>query len=195
MKQRTYIITAVTLLLASVLPAWSQQLSLKPVSLEKNTQLTVCVPVQEVKVQTGDTLSGLSRKFSGRGSYFPQILLLNEIKNPDKIYTGDTLKLPVATANAPKSKKPSESRESKPHVKSKAAVYAKRAKHINKSAKEVDASAGQRLYERAIKAYRREDYRTAVELFDRFLAEHPASALAADASLYKAECYLKQSNQ
>ena len=35
----------------------------------------------------------------------------------------------------------------------------------------------------------------AAELFDRFLAEYPASALAADASLYKAECYLKLSSQ
>jgi TolA-binding protein len=59
----------------------------------------------------------------------------------------------------------------------------------------VSAASEQRQFERAVKAYRLGDYRRAVELFDRFLADYPASSLAADASLYKAECYLKQSSQ
>lgn len=51
--------------------------------------------VKEVQIKWGDTLSGISRRYSGRGSYFPQILLFNEIKNPDLIYAGSTLKVPV----------------------------------------------------------------------------------------------------
>ena len=56
-----------------------------------------------------------------------------------------------------------------------------------------DSSAGQRLFEQAIKAYRQDDCRTALDLFDRFLANYPTLPQAADASLYKAECYMKLS--
>ena len=48
-----------------------------------------------ITIQRGDTLSRLSRKYSGRGAFFPQILLFNRIKNPDLIYTGDRLRVPV----------------------------------------------------------------------------------------------------
>jgi LysM domain. len=53
------------------------------------------VLVREVLVRKGDTLSKLSRKYSGRGSYYPQILLFNEINNPNLIYAGASLKVPV----------------------------------------------------------------------------------------------------
>ena len=59
----------------------------------------------------------------------------------------------------------------------------------------VDSVIGQQLYEKAVKAYRRDDWRTALELFDRYLADNSGSPLAADANLYKAECYLKLSAQ
>jgi TolA-binding protein len=58
-----------------------------------------------------------------------------------------------------------------------------------------DSASGQKLFERAVKAYRQDDYRTALELFDRYLTENQTSPMAADASLYKAECYLKLSSQ
>jgi TolA-binding protein len=52
---------------------------------------------------------------------------------------------------------------------------------------------GQKIFEQALKAFRRDDFGGALELFDRFLADSPNSPLAADANLYRAECYLKQS--
>ncbi|MDD2734145.1 MAG: LysM peptidoglycan-binding domain-containing protein [Desulfuromonadaceae bacterium] len=58
-----------------------------------------------------------------------------------------------------------------------------------------DAASGQRLFESAVKAYRRDDCRTALELLDRYLADNSGSPLAADATLYKADCYLKLSVQ
>jgi TolA-binding protein len=59
----------------------------------------------------------------------------------------------------------------------------------------VSTVAGQQLFEKAVKAYRQDDYREALELFDRYLTDNPGSPMAADASLYKAECYLKLSAQ
>ena len=213
-------------LFAGVTPGWSQQFYLyapKPVAAEEKFQKKDGVLVQEVPVKKGDTLSGISRKFSGHGSYFPQILLFNEIKDPNKIYTGHVLKIPVSRSGvtgqaanprvqsqvpgvpsaAPVSDSSSGVRKQGAAVKKKkrnmkhkasapAITHAESAKQLPTA---VAATSEQRLFELAIKAYRLDDYRTAVELFDRFLAEHPASALAADASLYKAECYLKQSDR
>ena len=56
--------------------------------------------VRSVTVKRGDTLSELSRKFIGRASWYPQVLLLNSIENPDLIFTGDKLLVPVPSALA-----------------------------------------------------------------------------------------------
>lgn len=53
------------------------------------------VLVRNITIKRGDTLSGLSQKFLGRGSWFPELLVFNSIKNPDLIYTGATLRVPV----------------------------------------------------------------------------------------------------
>ena len=58
-----------------------------------------------------------------------------------------------------------------------------------------DAASGHKLFEAAVKAYRQDDCRTALELLDRYLTDNSGSPLAADAQLYKAECYLKLSAQ
>lgn len=224
------------------------------------------VLVREVPVEKGNTLFGLSRKFSGHGSYYPQILLFNDIKNPDLIHTGDTLRVPVAAATqdgeekasgavkparkhrtgkrkaakaAPKAAAPAQpAAAAKPadpladlslsdlkkldtkhqqHKRKKTATEAKatpsrKAKPSQgassagdlrtpqqetapRTTAPVDATAGQRLFEKGLKAYQQNDCRAALDFFDRFLADNSASPLAADASLYKAECYLKLSAQ
>jgi TolA-binding protein len=272
--------TAVAFLfLASSVPlAWSQQYYLyspKPLAAEEKVQARDGVLVRDVPVQKGDTLFGLSRKFSGHGSYYPQILLFNDIKNPNLIHPGNVVKVPVSKEQsagetgkvpaavkkgaeqhaaaspkeqaAPVQKQPAsvkpatdstelslselkqvESGKQKKHGAKKKTTQCvkKRAKGEKRHAKQqaadkvaqkpatalheerkaasskkqakpssANAAAGQKLYEMAVKSYRQDDYRTALDLFDRFLAENPSSPLAADASLFKAECYMKLSNQ
>jgi len=58
-----------------------------------------------------------------------------------------------------------------------------------------NSTAGPKLFEQAIKSYRSGDCQTAIQLFGRFLAEQSTSALAADASLFIADCYLKLSGK
>ncbi|MRR38685.1 LysM peptidoglycan-binding domain-containing protein, partial [bacterium] len=53
------------------------------------------VLVKRITIEKGDTLYSLSRKFSGKGTYFSQILLFNEIENPDLIYAGKGLLVPL----------------------------------------------------------------------------------------------------
>lgn len=233
---------AVMLLLA--VPALGQQYYLYspvPLDREEKVQRQDGILVREVPVQKGDTLFGLSRKFSGHGMYFSQILLFNNINDPDLIYAGDTLKVPVtrketvgqvrkSTKARPQAILPKaglSSRSVAPQAElsiddlkqtedAKMPARQERAKKSipfdaggtvttqpevsliapqeQKSADSVSI-AGQKFYERAMKAYRQNDCSMALELFDRFLAVDPSSPLAADATLYKAECYLKQSNQ
>lgn len=45
-------------------------------------------------IKRGDTLSGICRKFYGDSSLYPKVAAYNGIKNPNLIYTGNTLKLP-----------------------------------------------------------------------------------------------------
>ena len=256
--------TAVALLLLALAPAvWSQQYFLyspKAASPEDKVQAKDGVLVREVSVQRGDTLSGLSRKFSGHGSYFSQILLFNDIKDPNLIYAGRTLRVPVskehvdekvsaapvlkkkktahpvaavgkvqAVAPVPAAKKtvtgkiPAEplteislselkridaAKHKKREVRPPATAVVRKptpvaeapqvivtVKEKQRPAAAVEAVSGQKLFERALRSYRQDDCRTALDLFERFLSDNPTSPLAADASLYKAECYLKLSSQ
>jgi nucleoid-associated protein YgaU len=206
--------------------AWCQQYLYlpTPVPAEGNAAPKDGVLVQDVSVQKGDTLYGISKRFNGRGSYYPQILLFNKISDPNLIYPGDVFRVPVTrkdhlagtdkaaasenqgtpvqkpvTVAAPAALVTAESvgLENKKRLgKEKSAGPAKKhaagEKRAGTTTKET--AAGQNLFENAIKAYRQDDFKTALELFDKFLAESPGSPLAADASFYKAECYLKLSN-
>lgn len=227
-------------LLALSAPAFAQQYFLyspAPLAEEEKDRPHDGVLVREVPVKKGDTLYGLSRRFSGHGSYFSQILLFNNISNPNLIYAGDTLRVPVTGQEGEKTRSrktgkavsrkgemsgPAASRTQeqpsaeKKNSRNRAAVSESVTEHqpaarrpsvpepssrTSSTPEKPDAPAaqtepaGQMLYERAMRAYRQDDCRNALDLFDQFLAADPASPLAADANLYKAECYLKMSSQ
>jgi len=216
----------VAALLASAVSGWAEQQYLyvpQAVAADEKASKSDGILVREIPIKKGDTLSHISQKFSGHSSYYPQILLFNDIKNPNRIYTGDLLRVPVSRNRD--ALRPGKKTLKKRHSKASTAVVSQQratgdqkksviaeesmgevtpkpvaplVKHARKTKPSPEASAAaseQLLFERAIKAYRQDDYRAALELFDRFLVEYPSSALAADATLYKAECYLKQSNQ
>ena len=269
MIRSIYRTTLVFLIFCVTLPAWGQQYlyAPQPVSPGQKSPSQEGVLVQEVVVGTGDSLYSISRKFSGHGMYFPQILLFNSIKNPHLIYPGSTLRIPVTNREAHDSErieakqsgashKPKESDTKKsPHkaetqppvtksppsvsistpstelslsdlksvgtdknkvnrARKTAASHEKKylpsaspaaagpSSPIRAAHKEtatvspvLSSTAGQKLFDAAVKAYRQNDCRTALEQFDRYLAENSGSALAAEATLYKAECYLKLSTQ
>jgi LysM repeat protein len=256
MTPRTRCSAIIVLIACVAFPAWGQQYLLYTPQAVPSAQKVPSqdgVLVQEIEVQKGDTLFGLSRKFNGRGMYYPQILLFNSIKDPNLIYPGKNLKIPLSpnesreagqaevkpTAAMHKSKPTSDKKiaiksetassavvstpstelslsdlktvgagktKANRHQK-KTAVQAKKKTTHDKPAtatalsalpaahKSGSAPASQKLFESAVKAYRQDDCRTALELLDRYLVENSSSPLAADANLYKAECYLKMSAQ
>lgn len=176
------------------------------------------VLVRRIIIQRGDTLSQLSRDFSGKGSYFPQILLFNDITDPDLIFAGKELMVPVSKQaavskisppreNVPQPLKKSALRKPAPAKQSGTKTTAPTEKHKRPVADKPSAKkqlpdrrllvnkGEQDSYSKAINAYRREEYEKALALFSRFLERYPSSSMAPDASLYKAECLLKLSGQ
>jgi len=83
------------------------------------------VLVRSITIKRGDTLSGISKKYLGKGTWYPELLVFNSIKNPDLIYTGRTLRVPVPPEKAAEAAK--EAAEEKP-AKPVKAQHGKRAK-------------------------------------------------------------------
>jgi len=175
------------------------------------------VLVKQITIKKGDTLSQLSRDFSGKGSYFSQILLFNNINDPDRIFAGKKLLVPISIETA-RSKSPdtgesisrsvnkgsvAKSGPTKTAVVKPAAPAneirpvsaAKVAKEKKLMPEELADKKAQDSYLLAIDAYREGKYQESLLLFSSFLELYPSSSLAADASLYKAESLLKLSRQ
>ncbi len=63
----------------------------------KNTSRSVETPPVKTrthKIVRGDTLSAICRKYYGNANLYPKLATVNNIKNPNLIYTGDILKIP-----------------------------------------------------------------------------------------------------
>lgn len=141
------------------------------------------VLVRTVTVKRGDTLSKLSRQHIGVADYFPQMLVFNSIRNPDLIHPGDKLLVPVRPGKSVKS-----------GASRRPASAAK--KQASSPASVGSVKPGEReLFQRAERAYQAHDYREALAGFSRFLRTYPRSPFAADASLYRADCYLHLSGE
>lgn len=199
---------AATVVLCMALPTHGQDFLLytpQPVTSSAPNISQEGVLVQEIEIKKGDTLSGISRRYNGRGKYYPQILLFNSIKNPNLIYAGQTLRVPVSHTEAsgversvtkPAGIRIRADKKTSPQAAPKTiAVLPPPAERKSAAVPPPAAveSSGQKLFETAVTAYRKDDCQTALELLDRFLAENAGSLLAADANLYKAECFLKLS--
>lgn len=157
--------------------------------------------VREVTVKRGDTLSHLAKQYTGRGHYYPQILLFNTIKNPHRIYPGQVVRMPLAHKAAAAVQSPAAAAEQTIETVP-AAVAEQTVKKSKRSSKKSDdrshrttpATAAERAaYNAAQAAFARGDCNRAIALFDRFIARYPSSARIAEATLNRAECYLKLS--
>lgn len=148
--------------------------------------------VTGVTVRQGDTLKRLSRKYRGKSSYFPQILLFNKIADPDMIRAGSRLMIPLAAGHAPP-KRQKKHHSVNPRLKTPKRVASAASAKTQPIVPAADPSLMQ--YNLAVAAYKNGQLRKALQEFDQFLAKFPNSPLAADASLYRADCLLNLSQQ
>ena len=166
------------------------------------------VLVKEITIRRGDTLYGLARTYRGKGSFYPQLLVFNEISNPNLIYAGRTLRIPLSrelgsTGEAvprPTAKPEAKAAPASPTpVPAKISTVQKTVPPPVGAAQPVPAakatSTERKLFEEAVGLYKRGSYAAAKDAFDRFLATYPTSPLAADVTLYRADTYLKLSAQ
>ncbi len=169
------------------------------------------IAVQEITVVKGDSLYKISRSNSGKGMYYPQLLLFNKISNPRLIHPGQVLRVPLAKGQttAATHVKPVQ-QETEPTTSEPTAVPApapvaplpalqtnkKTAEAVAPTIRQTSAETeAQTLYAKGVRAYKSGKCRQAIASFDRFLSRYPDSPLAADASLYRADCYLNLANK
>jgi TolA-binding protein len=180
------------LLLCGVTASWGSDYLYSPQPF--NGEAGEGVLVREVTVKKGDTLSHLSKRYSGRGFYYPQILLFNEIKNPHRIQIGQVVRVPLARKAAAKHGQQAgvEKRlEQKSLAHELTADVPK--KRSEKQRHPAAAQGEHNAYSRGLEAYKKGDCETAIAQFDQFISRYPTSALLPEATLNRAECYLKLS--
>lgn len=150
------------------------------------------VLVQKIIIKRGDTLSALSRKFSGNGTYYSQILLFNKIHNPNLIYAGQELLVPIARRisvhvqprQIPGAPTPSCDRINN-HSQQRTAT--------EDLGENLALSAERHLYDQSVALFTQGKFRKALEGFTQFLQKYPQSSLAPDATLYRGDCFLRLS--
>ena len=150
------------------------------------------VLVKKVMIRRGDTLSAISRQFSGKGSYFPQILLFNNIRNPNRIYAGRKLFVPVSGHRSSKKQSPPSS-VLPAKTNARTAVRDRQGITPDNGGDSAVSSAERQLFDEAAALFAQGKYREALDGFSRFLHVYPHSPLVPDASLYRADCYLRLS--
>ncbi len=151
------------------------------------------VLVKKIIIKRGDTLSALSRQFSGKGSYFPQILLFNKIRNPNLIYAGKELLVPLSESHSlQKPLLPTKNLSDKSGAQN--ATRSKPGASKKISNRNHVASAERHLFDQSAAFFAQGKYREALEGFTSFLKLYPHSSLAPDASLYRGDCFLKMSD-
>jgi len=157
------------------------------------------VLVRRVTVKRGDTLKKLSKEHIGDASSFPQVLRLNNVKNPDLLQPGETLLIPVSRSHHASTKKAAKAtrgtKGKRRYAHHRPYLSGKALPEQVKSTVPAPATDEQASYRRVQRAYQAGDYQTSLELYDDFLRRFPHSELAAEASLNQANCYLGLSGQ
>jgi LysM repeat protein len=192
MSGRGSLFLLVVLAVSSVPQTWAGELFLYlPNSVAASAPYPEnAVLVRKITINPGETLSRIAKRYSGKGYYYPQILLFNKIADPNRIYAGTALLVPVRSAQIP-------SGVSRPVASSSVESGRRRstARSIETTVVPITAAASastneRRLFDESVTLFTRGNFREALAGFSYFLQSYPNSPLAADASLYRADCYL-----
>lgn len=152
------------------------------------------VLVREVTVKKGDNLSKIAKKYAGRDYYYPQILLFNDIKRPHWIQIGQVLRVPLSRkGTAQHGQQAAEERRPEQRSLTHELTADVPKKRSEKKRLPAGAQGEQNAYNRGLEAYKKGDCETAIAQFDQFISRYPSSTLLPEATLNRADCYLKLS--
>lgn len=162
--------------------------------------------VQEVTIEKGTTLWKFSRNYLGKGHYYPHFLAYNDIANPNRIYEGKTLLVPVAKVRDYQRRNELQGKTwsvsfiglalesaSRAPVKKSAVRLPSRKEQVRPESSRDRAVSEQREFDRAKAEFEAGRYGEAARLFEGFASHHPHSGLKAEALFYAAEAQLKAS--
>jgi hypothetical protein len=147
--------------------------------------------VKRITIRRGDTLSALSRRYSGKGFYYPQILLFNRIGNPNRIYAGKELIVPLPVSAYGRGSAPAAS-ETTRGANPRDSVRTQPQPRPREREKRISSSE-LRLYKQSVALLDRGECRRALDGFSLFLKKYPDSPLSPDVHLHRADCYLRLS--
>lgn len=146
---------------------------------------------KRITIRRGDTLSAISRRYSGKGFYYPQILLFNRIADPNRIFAGKELLVPLPVSAYRRGTTPASS-ETTRGVIPRDSGGTKHQTRIREKGKRI-SSGEARLYRQSVALQDQGDYRRALDGFTLFLKKYPDSPLSPDVHLHRADCYLRLS--
>lgn len=205
---------------ASVRSAEPEETLLVPVPGNADLSTTLKPAPQDIKVlsrltiQKGDSLWRISRRTLGRGAYYPQLLAVNPIENPDLVYEGQSLLMPAGTLAehpelaarlagktttvvfpAPAVSSPAGAGAASPALMKSSTSRKAKVMPATAGRKENGKNGGEETEIRMIVELARQGQcERVVAAADRFLARHPDSARLPTVLWHQAECYRTMSN-
>jgi len=140
------------------------------------------VVLRRIRIQPGDTLWDLSRRYLGNPWYYPQFLVYNAIEHPDRIYAGHFLLVPVGRVGALRGRigsahwrvMPPPAAGPSPGVSVKPAA---------------PGDTEEAMFRQARRLVRQGACREALAQLETFLQAYPRSAFRLQALLAKADCH------
>ena len=188
---------------------------LVPVPGNADLSTTLKPAPQDIKVlsrltiQKGDSLWRISRRTLGRGAYYPQLLAVNPIENPDRIYEGRSLLMPAGTLAehpelaarlagktttvvfpAPAASSPARARAASPALMKSSTSRKAKAMPAAAGRKENGNNGGEEAETLMIVEWARQGQcDRVIAAADRFLARHPDSARLSTVLWHQGECY------
>jgi LysM repeat protein len=165
--------------------------------------------LSRLTIRKGDSLWRISRRTLGRGAYYPQLLAVNPIENPDRIYEGRSLLMPAGTLAehpelaarlagktttvvfpAPAVSSPTRAGADPPALMKSGTSRKAKVMPATAGRKENGNNGGEETESRMIVELARQGRcERVIAAADRFLARHPDSARLSTVLWHQAECY------
>ena len=121
-------------------------------------------------------------------------ICFSEFKNPHWIYPGQVVRVPVSyKAVSQRTQKKSVRKKQPQKHQAKTVVLQQPVQTPAVSAAQTLSVGEKNVYNQALSSFHKGEWTAAIKLFDEFIVRYPESSLLPEATLNRAECYLRLS--